>query len=90
VRITESRETIVFVVEDDGHGFDPRSVTLGCDGFGFGLSSMSERARLIGGTLEIDSAPACGTRLRVEIPAALVQRYSAVEIASSRGGSRDT
>jgi len=50
-------------VSDDGRGFDaskPRS-RLGLDG-------MSERARLVGGSLDIDSAPGAGTSLVLHIP----------------------
>jgi signal transduction histidine kinase len=36
---------------------------------GMGLHSMEQRARQIGGRLEITSQPGEGTRIRVEIPA---------------------
>lgn len=52
-------------VTDDGHGFDP-----GESGTGFGLDGMRERVALVGGTLEVSSAPGQGTTLRVALPAA--------------------
>jgi signal transduction histidine kinase len=56
-------------IEDDGVGFDPAAVrrddkTL-C---GIGLLGMRERADLLGGRLTIESAPAQGTRVRIEVP----------------------
>lgn len=48
-------------VVDDGRGFDPASVPAG----GMGLSNMQHRASLIGGKLEIVSAPQHGCRVHV-------------------------
>lgn len=53
-------------VSDDGRGFDlladdPPAGTLGPDGGGYGLGSMAERAELIGGRLDVRSAPGRGT-----------------------------
>jgi len=50
-------------IYDDGHGFDPDTKTDG-----FGLHSMRERAELVGGTLQIISAPGRGTEITVDIP----------------------
>jgi len=35
---------------------------------GFGLVGMRERARLLGGTLRVESQPARGTTIRATIP----------------------
>jgi signal transduction histidine kinase len=35
---------------------------------GFGLAGMAERAELLGGELELISAPGCGTTVRLVIP----------------------
>ena len=51
-------------VEDDGAGFDPAAVPSGR----FGLVGMSERARLLGGTLRLESSPGGGTVVDVTIP----------------------
>jgi signal transduction histidine kinase len=60
-------DTIVLEVDDDGEGFDATSAPLD----GIGLRVMRYRARLIGGTLEIGSPPAGGTRISctVKLPA---------------------
>lgn len=52
------------VVEDDGKGFDQR--TLREDGLG--LLGMRERLGLIDGRLEIESRPGAGTTVVAEVP----------------------
>ncbi len=51
-------------VRDDGVGFDPAQIGAGH----YGLIGLRERARLIGGTLTIESVPGQGTALRVCLP----------------------
>ena len=55
--------SLVVSVTDDGGGFDPGSAPDG----GFGLRSMRQRAEALGGTLEVESAPGCGTTVRAVI-----------------------
>jgi len=64
VSITEAKGQITVFVEDDGKGFVPT------DGPGerFGLHGMRERVDLVGGEMEIDSAPGKGTRVEVHLP----------------------
>jgi signal transduction histidine kinase len=52
-------------VTDDGRGFDPTAVGASD---GFGLTSMSERAAQIGGTLHVESRPAAGTSITMIVP----------------------
>ena len=61
VRITlgEERDDLVFVVEDDGRGFDAAGV-----GGGAGLQGMRDRLDVVGGTLEISSRPGRGTTVK--------------------------
>lgn len=51
-------------LRDDGCGFDP----VASGGSALGLLSMSERAREIGGELQIRSAPGQGTQLQLTAP----------------------
>lgn len=51
-------------VGDTGVGFSPADV----GGGGLGLESMTERARMLGGELTIDSRPGAGTTIRLELP----------------------
>ncbi|MGW2252497.1 sensor histidine kinase [Kitasatospora sp. NPDC001660] len=57
-------------VFDDGAGFDPVAVSgrPGRDDGGFGLPSMRARARALGGTFTVESAPGEGTALAVLLP----------------------
>ena len=57
---------VSLVVADSGVGFDPGQTRMRQ----FGLRGMQERARLIGGTIAIQSAPGQGTRIVVELPLA--------------------
>jgi two-component system NarL family sensor kinase len=57
-------ERIRLTLQDDGAGFDPTAVPPGH----FGLVGLNERAKLLGGTLALQSSPGEGTRLEVTIP----------------------
>lgn len=52
-------------VRDTGSGFDQESEK---SRVGLGLISMSQRARLAGGTFEIQSEPNAGTQIHVSVP----------------------
>ncbi len=57
------------LVTDQGVGFDPKATPpAGEEGGGFGLFSIRERLVLIGGRLEIDSAPGTGSRFLLTAP----------------------
>jgi signal transduction histidine kinase len=55
------------ILEDDGAGFDYDAVMKRAV-IGFGLANLSERTRLLGGSLKIETAPGKGTRLSVDLP----------------------
>jgi signal transduction histidine kinase len=56
-------------IRDDGHGFDPARVVPAVDGeSGIGLVGMRERVRLLGGRLEVESAPGRPTTVRATLP----------------------
>jgi DNA-binding NarL/FixJ family response regulator/signal transduction histidine kinase len=61
-------EEATLLVEDDGAGFDAQAPRVPGPEGGYGLFGMNERARLVGGTLEIDSTPGWGTRIRMTLP----------------------
>jgi signal transduction histidine kinase len=65
VRLHEGDGGIVLEVADDGRGFDPDAGAVRATRLG--LTSMEERARRLGGTLTIDSAPGRGTTVRLEV-----------------------
>jgi signal transduction histidine kinase len=58
------------VVTDQGPGFDPTQVRAD-RGRHVGLGLLGERARLVGGQLEVRSRPGSGTTLRLRLPVPL-------------------
>ncbi len=60
--VINERDLVVAVV-DDGHGFDVESVERG-----MGLLNMAERARRLGGEVEISSASDSGTSVVIRVP----------------------
>jgi signal transduction histidine kinase len=63
VRLCYVGASVRLTVTDDGKGFDP----AGSDG-GYGLKGMADRVGLVGGTVEVTSAPGAGTEVRAEVP----------------------
>jgi signal transduction histidine kinase len=60
---------IEIIVSDDGKGFDvSHAATLSAAQRGFGLAGLSERAKLLGGTMAIESIPGKGTTIVITIP----------------------
>jgi signal transduction histidine kinase len=64
VRLVQGQDCLSLEITDDGTGFDPETATKHG---GFGLRSMRERAKQIGGTLCVESGPGKGTRIRMEV-----------------------
>jgi len=61
--------TLQVTVEDDGTGFDLAAVERGyAERDSLGLVNMKERAELLDGQLEIDTAPGKGTRVTLCVP----------------------
>ena len=65
VTLTSTETALDLYVSDDGRGFDPAAARKG---YSYGLLGMSERARLIGGSLRIDSSPETGTVVSIHVP----------------------
>jgi two-component system NarL family sensor kinase len=64
VRLVAIPEQVQLTVEDDGRGFDASDMP----GDHHGIVGMSERARMLGGALDIRSSPGAGTRVEVAVP----------------------
>jgi len=58
---------VTLVVSDDGAGFDADRLGRAGAPAGFGLTGISERAQLLGGTAVIQSIPGQGTVITIEI-----------------------
>ncbi|HWT38053.1 MAG TPA: response regulator [Paraburkholderia sp.] len=65
VSLVSTADRLELRVRDDGRGFDREAARRG---YSYGLLGMYERARLIGATLSIDSAPGAGTTVSIHIP----------------------
>jgi len=65
VKVTVRRENsmIVILIEDNGRGFAIDEVPAG-----YGLRSIRDRARLLGGQLDITSSPGKGTNVMLVLP----------------------
>ena len=66
VRASVDDGRLVLEIRDNGRGFDLGSV----GDTAYGLAGMRERAAIIGGEIEIDSAPGKGTCVRLGVPVA--------------------
>jgi signal transduction histidine kinase/DNA-binding NarL/FixJ family response regulator len=68
---------VTLLVQDDGQGFDP---SASGQSHQLGLRTVTERAREIGASIDIDSLPGWGTRIRARFPYLRDER--------ERGGNR--
>ena len=67
VELVERDGLLQIKVQDWGEGFDPTRV----EADRFGLEGIRQRARLLGGSARVESAPGQGTCLTVELPLVL-------------------
>ena len=63
LQIGQRDRKIILMIEDDGKGFDTTSQKGG-----YGLHNLDIRAKLMKGTMTIDSRPGKGTSVLIEIP----------------------
>ena len=66
VQLGYGPDEIALEVRDDGQGFAAGEAPAPGH---YGLTGMSERAAVIGGTLEVTSEPGGGTTVRLRVPA---------------------
>lgn len=71
------KDRVTGVIHDDGRGFDMQEVQSR-QRERLGLFSMQERAKLVGGRLQIHSSPGSGTTVLVQVPAP--------DLAATEGG----
>jgi nitrate/nitrite-specific signal transduction histidine kinase len=71
-------------VRDDGKGIDPKVLTQDGQAGHYGLHGMRERAKLVGGRLDVWSELDSGTEVELSIPATIA--YSR---ATDRSGPGD-
>lgn len=69
VRLRREGRNLIAIVQDDGIGFDMQAVMRTYEKRGsFGLLNIDERARLVSGNAEIQSAPGNGTTVTIIVP----------------------
>ena len=64
VELVQQGDVLRLKIEDWGVGFNPGEVAEDC----FGLAGMRERARLLGGSITVESTPGQGTCIAAELP----------------------
>lgn len=76
VLIAKGHNVLSLTVQDNGNGFEIVNFQHSqhrSEGPGLGLFGMEERARLLGGTLTIDSQPGIGTVVTATIPTSIME-----------------
>jgi len=67
--VIKKRTAVVSLsIRDNGRGFEPAKPSPQPHDLGYGLTGITERVRILGGTLAIDSRPGAGASLNVEVP----------------------
>jgi PAS domain S-box-containing protein len=72
LRVRHRNEDVEIEVSDEGAGFVPMPVDGVSQDGGFGLFSVGERVGLLGGRMDIDSAPGRGSRILLRVPSTAV------------------
>jgi signal transduction histidine kinase/streptogramin lyase len=66
IQLIEHKKTLVLMLEDDGNGFDVEAGILKKNSSG--LKNLYSRIELLKGKINIDSTPASGTTISIDIP----------------------
>ena len=75
VEIGRDGETVRMIIADNGKGFDQHAGANGARS-GFGLMGMRERVRLLGGTIDFESAPNTGSTVSLTLRQILHDRLT--------------
>ena len=64
VRLVSTPQEILLSVEDNGQGFEPSAVP----NERYGLVGINERAKLLGGKVNVETGVGAGTRIGIRVP----------------------
>jgi len=67
MNVAAEGEKVRLLINDNGVGFDTEEMSMAGGQRGWGLVIMSERAKSMGGSFNIESRPGHGTRVTVEV-----------------------
>jgi PAS domain S-box-containing protein len=77
ITLKRGASVVELCIQDDGIGFVADTISSPANGgTSIGLTSMQERAKLLGGSVKITSAPRCGTKVIATLPALAVSPAS--------------
>jgi signal transduction histidine kinase len=69
VRLIQQDNRLILQLSDDGCGFDADMLWITDDsGKGLGLRGIQERAGILGGTFDLQTAPEHGTIITIAVP----------------------
>lgn len=85
VEIVRRGAAISVTVSDQGRGFEPASPDCQGSGGGFGLFSIRERLRQLGGTFDVESTPGRGTSVTLHVPDTDAEDGGGADAAAGRG-----
>lgn len=66
IRLKKVNDDLLIYIEDNGVGFKPNSI--GTQFGKYGLIGLTERVRLLGGKITINSVPGVGTKISIALP----------------------
>src|SRR5580704_1574352 len=75
-------------VRDDGKGIDPKVLTQDGQAGHYGLHGMRERAKLVGGRLDVWSELDSGTEVELSIPGPIAYSRATDRSGSGRSGTK--
>ncbi len=68
LEVSKDKDAVYIEARDNGRGLDPGRLEGNQPGQGIGMRTLRDRVALLGGTLEIDTAPGKGTLINIAIP----------------------
>lgn len=82
LKSTDHQDVVLLEIQDDGVGFDVGAVDAGYENRGsLGMVNMRERAQMLNGRMQLQSALGKGTRIRIYVP---LNEDAALKLRQSR------